>query len=80
MRLRRHGRHRPFTTNREGQKDMIALDVEPIRGNDPGSLRELARQCRTLARGASTTGVTASLNEIAADYEKLAARAETERF
>jgi hypothetical protein len=55
---------------------MIAHEVEPIRGNDPGSLRELGRQCRSLARGASTAAVADSLNEIADNYEELAARAD----
>jgi hypothetical protein len=55
---------------------MIAREVEPIRGNDPGSLRELGRQCRSLARGASTAAVAESLNEIADNYEELAVQAE----
>jgi hypothetical protein len=55
---------------------MIAPDVQPIRGNDPPSLRELGRQCRCLARGASNVAVAASLEAIADDYDELAARAE----
>ena len=58
---------------------MIAREPRPITGNDPGSLRELGRQCRSLARGASNSAVATSLNEIAESYEELAAQAETKR-
>ncbi|HEY0012476.1 MAG TPA: hypothetical protein VGB79_06435 [Allosphingosinicella sp.] len=44
--------------------------------DDPQTLRRLGIQCRCLARGASTRQVSASLNEMAADYERAADRAE----
>ena len=44
--------------------------------DSPASLRALAEQCRRLARGASTSDVATSLEEIAAGYENLATRAE----
>ena len=43
---------------------------------DCESLRALAAQCRSLARGVSTPDVAASLTMMAADYEKQAAEAE----
>ena len=45
-------------------------------GDDPETLRRLGTKCRCLARGASTREVSASLNEMAADYERAAERAE----
>ena len=44
--------------------------------DDPQTLRRLGTQCRCLARGASTREVSASLNDMAADYERAAERAE----
>ena len=54
---------------------MSLTDGLPIKGNDSASLRELGRQCRCLALGASNGAVAASLNEIAAGYELLARQA-----
>ena len=39
------------------------------------SLRALAQQCRSLAKGVSTPGVAESLAEMARDYERKAERA-----
>jgi hypothetical protein len=36
------------------------------------SLREMARKCRCLARGASTTEVSETLSEMARDYDRKA--------
>ena len=55
---------------------MKDVGLGPITGEDPGSLRRLAEQCRRLARGASTAAVCSSLKEIASNYEELAARTE----
>lgn len=44
--------------------------------DDPATLRDLAAQCRCLARGASTRDVCDSLNEIAQNYDELANEAE----
>ena len=51
-------------------------ELHPVTGEDPATLRRLAEQCRRLARGASTATVATSLEEIAGNYETLAARAE----
>jgi hypothetical protein len=58
---------------------VVSAEGQAISGNDSGSLRELGRQCRCLARGASTAAVATSLNEIADNYEELAVRAEAKR-
>jgi hypothetical protein len=47
-------------------------------GDDPGALRELARRCRMLARGASTSQVADSLGYMARDYDREAEAAEAE--
>jgi hypothetical protein len=44
--------------------------------DDPATLHELAAQCRSLARGASTREVRDSLNELAQNYDELAKEAE----
>ena len=41
-------------------------------GKDAASLRALAQQCRSLARGVTTPGAARSLQEMAADYERQA--------
>jgi hypothetical protein len=40
--------------------------------DDSATLRELARQCRCLARGASTREVAVSLEEMGSTYERRA--------
>jgi hypothetical protein len=41
-------------------------------GKDAATLRALAQQCRSLARGVTTPGAARSLQEMAATYEKQA--------
>jgi hypothetical protein len=56
-----------------------AAESRAISADSPTALRTLAEQCRRLARGASTAEVAASLKEIAAGYENLAARADAKQ-
>jgi hypothetical protein len=53
-----------------------APEPRSMTGDSPTTLRTLAEQCRCLARGASTGEVARSLQEIAAGYDNLAARAD----
>ncbi|HEX8192195.1 MAG TPA: hypothetical protein VF552_04780 [Allosphingosinicella sp.] len=55
---------------------MFSDEFIMLTGDDPATLRTLGDQCRRLSRGASTPEVSASLSEMAADYERAADKAE----
>ena len=58
--------------------DIVTAPACAQTGDSPVSLRALARQCRSLAQGASRADVAASLREMADGYDRQADKAEAE--